>query len=257
MQQLLQRASFNGQYAASPWRSLSGFGDTASDVQRGVSTTTPIVSAILASHAAAIGPIFGMAASTAVPIIGAALVAATTLVLALIKNSGCGQTCVVTSQWANQAADALQQNSDAYFALPVRTKAAQAVALANFDAIWAALKEQCSNPATGDAGKRCISDRERGACVWKQNRSGGHPGEPAIGQCWNWFNGYRDPIANDAGVVDTPIAQDAASVVAAADDFAGQLVGQVQGAAANLAAVSPLLLVGGALLAFSFLGGKD
>jgi hypothetical protein len=27
-----------------------------------------------------------------------------------------------------------------------------------------------------------------------------YPGEPQVGQCWNWFNGYLDPIVNDPDV---------------------------------------------------------
>ncbi len=196
---------------------MMGWGDVQSDVkgvQIGSSLATPAITGILAAHAAstaaatgASASILGLAPALAVPLIGAALLGATILVTELIKNSGCGQTCVVTSQWANQAAAALQQNSDAYFALPApRTKAQQGVALANFDAIWKALQQQCGQPGTGDAGKRCISDRERGACTWHQTKSGGHPGEPAIGECWNWFNGYRDPIANDSAVAnDSPL----------------------------------------------------
>lgn len=180
-----------------PHPGLRGWGDAQADakgVQIGSSVATPVITGILASHAAATAAatgasasILGMAPALAVPIIGAALLGATILVTVLIKNSGCGQTCVVTSQWANQAADALQKNLDAYMALPSpRTTAQQGVALANFDAIWEALKQQCGQPGTGDAGKRCISDRERGACHYKNN-----------GECWNWFVGYRDPIAND------------------------------------------------------------
>jgi hypothetical protein len=37
--------------------------------------------------------------------------------------------------------------------------------------------------------------------------SGGHPGEPVIGACWNWHNGYRDPIANDPNVVDDTLSR--------------------------------------------------
>ncbi len=187
-----------------------GWGDaqsTAHNVQIGSSIATPVITGAIgasaASAAAAGGSavILGMAPALALPIIGAALVGVTILVTELIKNSGCGQTCIQTSQWANQAADALQKNSDAYFALPVpRPLEAQLVALQNFDAIWAQLKQMCGDPQWGDAGRRCISDRERGACVWHQNRSGGHPGEPAMGECWNWFVGYRDPIANDPNV---------------------------------------------------------
>jgi hypothetical protein len=117
----------------------------------------------------------------------------------LIANSGCGQTCIVTSAWADQAAAVLTKNLDAYFATPApRPRSAQVVCLANFDAVWQRLTEQCSDPSTGDAGRRCISDRQRGACTWKQDQQPGHPGEPAMGACWNWFSGMRDPIANDA-----------------------------------------------------------
>jgi hypothetical protein len=121
----------------------------------------------------------------------------------LIANSGCGQTCVITSQWANQAAAKLDQNLDAYFALPTpRPRSAQVVCLAVFDSVWQTLQQQCGQEGTGDAGKRCITDRQAGACTWHQDKTPGHPGEPAIGECWNWFSGYRDPIANDPDVYD-------------------------------------------------------
>lgn len=177
-----------------------GWGDAqeaAKGVQIGSSVATPVITGIIGSHAAATAAAAGTSASVlaipaavAIPIIGAAMLGATILITTLIRNSGCGQTCVVTSQWANQAADALQANLDAYRNGP-RTKAAQGVALANFDAIWEALKQQCGQPGTGDAGKRCISDRQRGACTWKDN-----------GQCWDWFKGYRDPISNDVPASD-------------------------------------------------------
>lgn len=180
-----------------------GWGDAneaARGVQVGSSVAAPVITGIIASHAAATAAatgvgasILGMAPALAVPLIGAAMLGATILITTLIRNSGCGQTCVVTSQWANQAATALQQNLDAYRNGP-RTKASQGVALANFDAIWEALKQQCGQPGTGDAGKRCISDRQRGACTWKDN-----------GECWDWFKGYRDPIANDSAVANPPL----------------------------------------------------
>jgi len=73
--------------------------------------------------------------------------------------------------------------------------------LANFDAIWATLVNMCGNPSTGNAGKRCISDRQSGACTWKATADSPWPGGPAAGQCWNWFNAYRDPISQDPNVV--------------------------------------------------------
>ena len=171
----------------------------------------------------------GIIPLNAVPFIGPALAGVTLLVSALVKNSGCGQTCIVTSQWANQAADALQKNLDAYLATPApRPKSAQLLALQNFDAIWAQLTKMCGDPQWGDAGKRCISDRQQGACKWKNN-----------GQCWNWFVGYRDPIANDANVVPD------SSVSSIADVFSGS--GASSPSLLPLALVAGLVLLGVAL----------
>lgn len=148
-----------------------------------------------AGSALAIASAAHLIPAVAVPFIGPALAGATLLISSLIKNSGCGQTCVITSQWANQAAQALQQNLDAYRAMPTpRPRSAQQLAIQNFDQIWQTLVQQCSQPNLGDAGKRCISDRQQGACHYKDN-----------GQCWNWFVGYRDPIANDPNVVDDSV----------------------------------------------------
>jgi hypothetical protein len=44
--------------------------------------------------------------------LGPVLAGVTLLVQSLIANSGCGQTCIETSQWANQAAAALQKIAD-------------------------------------------------------------------------------------------------------------------------------------------------
>jgi hypothetical protein len=151
--------------------------------------------------------------ASAVPFIGPAIAGAALLAAYLIKNSGCGQTCIQTSAWANQAADALQKNLDAYFAQPVRTRASQVLALQTFDQLWAKLMELCGDPQWGDAGKRCISDRQQGACKWKQIYQPAYAGQPQIGECFNWFNGYRDPIAQDTGVVDEQNSDVASSVL--------------------------------------------
>jgi hypothetical protein len=198
----------------------------------GAGVATAAVGSIAAHLAATSGSIIGLSSATlsaAVPFIGPALMGATLLAQYLITNSGCGVTCVETSEWANQAADALQQNLDAYRALPSpRTQTQRALALATFDSIWQQLQAACGQAGTGNAGVRCITDRQRGACKpeWKTN-----------GQCWNWFLAYRDPIANDQVVPDpTP-----ASVVSSgASDLLTSLESGASGS--NLL---PLLAIGG------------
>ena len=162
----------------------------------------------IASATGSLAPI-AAALGVSVPVLGAIVGAAILgagYAIEAIMNSGCGQTCIVSTQFANEANAALQQNIEAYFALPIpRPMSSQTAALANFDTLWNWLQQpqQCGNPALGDAGKRCITDRQSGACTWTQPASSVPPwGTPAAGACWNWFNGYRYPIANDTNVYD-------------------------------------------------------
>lgn len=132
--------------------------------------------------------------------------------------AGCGQTCVQATEYANQTEPLLLQNLQQYLEEPVHYASIQAAYLDNFDAAWNALTSACGNPALGSAGQHCISDRQRGACVsknatpggWFQDSSGNWQYQFATGpnsgsNCWNWFIGYRDPIANDPTVVADPI----------------------------------------------------
>lgn len=184
-------------------RSLPGYGlgqsstaDTAVKVGSQAAASVLSLPTVLGNT---VGTMLGVGATAAIPIIGAA-VAAVSLGIEAILHSGCGQTCVVTSQWANQAEPHLQQNISAYFAInPPRPRSVQQIALANFDAVWNTLVQQCNQPGLGDAGQNCINDRQSGACKWHAT-SQTYPGSPAVGACWNWFNGYRDPIANDTQV---------------------------------------------------------
>jgi hypothetical protein len=208
----------------------TGLGDAASDARTVQSVSGAVggpVIGILAAHAASVAAatgatatLAGMSLAVAVPVIGAALVGATLLAVYLIKNSGCGITCIETSEWANKAAQALQQNLDAYMALPApRPEAAKKVALANFDAIWNTLKQQCGQSGTGNAGVRCITDRQSGACKWRD----------ASGACWNWDIGYRKPIENDP--VASPTSTSAFSADLSSLESGGSLL--------------PLLMAGG------------
>lgn len=185
---------------------LTGMGDAATasrNVQVIGSAGAGVATGLLASLTSGGATAFLGITAAAVPVIGAGLMAAVMLTQYLVANSGCGQTCIVTSEWANKAAAALQQVMDEYFALPApRTQAQKAVAVAAFHAIWEQLVAACGQPGTGDAGKRCISDRQAGACTWKQKYAPVYPGQPDIGECWNWWNGYLGPIQADPVVLD-------------------------------------------------------
>jgi hypothetical protein len=206
------------------------------------------------------------AGAAAIPVAGAIIAAGAalySLITAIINNSGCGQTCVISSNDANNVQAALLANLRAYTSLPVRTQSDQAQALANFDYAWGQLNQMCSNPQLGDAGKRCISDRQAGACTWKttqggwtQNNDGscswtdfGPAGSGDV--CWNWFSGFRDPIANDPCVVPD-------SVASAASGTGSSITSGVNTLAASLGLNSTtlLLIAAGAVLLLGSTGGR-
>jgi hypothetical protein len=62
-----------------------------------------------------------------------------------------------------------------------------------------------------------------------------------MGECWNWHNGYRDPIANDPNVVDDTLSTSSAS--GAVQDLASVFSGASGGL--NLL---PILIIGGLVL---------
>ena len=106
-----------------------------------------------------------------------------------------------TSQWANQAEPLLQQNIRAYFSHPApRPQSSQQLALQSFDKIWLTLQQQCTQPGTGDAGVRCISDRQAGACKWKQTAN-----SPLLSTL---ANHSRASAGTGFQVTGTPIAND-------------------------------------------------
>lgn len=183
-----------------------GLGATAQQYVSAVgSIGAPVGTAALGP---ALTPLVGP--TLAIPIAGAA-VAAVLLGLQLILNSGCGQTCIVTSNWANDAETKLRQLAKAYFAIKApRPQSVQQAAMQGFQDVWNYLYTQCSNPQLGTAGQNCTGDRKDGACKWKQTALLGIPGEPAIGECFNWWAEYYWPIANDPDVVPDSQLQSAA-----------------------------------------------
>jgi hypothetical protein len=127
-------------------------------------------------------------------------------------GNGCGQTCVQATAIANQVATLLTQNMNNYISQPVRTASMQAAALSVFDQAWTSLQQGCA-AIKGAAGTDCVSDRAEGACKWMASPGGwvtnadgtctfNYWGAAGSGSsCWNWFNGMRDPIANDPCVI--------------------------------------------------------
>lgn len=170
---------------------LSSIGSSISNIFKLGTSSAPLSTQIEGSVGSAL---FGAAS---IPSPASPFLAAGGAIAGLLAQygvgSGCGQSCVLSTQYANAAESALQQNIAAYRSIPTpRWTGYQTQALQNFQTVWNDLVQQCSNPALGDAGKRCISDRQSGACVWKN----------ADGSCFNWWAGYHDPIANDPDTTD-------------------------------------------------------
>jgi hypothetical protein len=181
---------------------------------------------------------------------------------------GCGATCTQATQIANQVGTLLQQNVDHYLAQPIHYQSVQQAALLVFDQTWQALLQACGQPQLQAAGQRCISDRQQGACVWKASPGGwtqdstgkwSYHGAGASGSgdaCWNWFVGYRSPIANDPTVVPDP-----AGLVVNADGSItisnpNSSPAPTTTVATPLAGLPmPLVLGGAAVLLLMFIGG--
>jgi hypothetical protein len=218
----------------------------------GSPTTNQIAAAALNSGTGIVTALAAGASLTS-PIISAAF-AGVALGIQAILNSGCGQTCVVTSNWANQAEGRLKQNLEEYFSIPApRPLSAQIAALKNFDAVWTYLYQQCSQSSLGTAGQNCIGDRQAGACKWKADAPPDYPGQPAQGDCWNWFNGYRDPIAKDTNVISDAAYESLMSggSTSASSSLSSSLSTMFSGNS------SMLLIAGAALLVLGMAGGKN
>ncbi len=149
-------------------------GDGAQTATQIVSTGGSVATAILpaVTHAA-----------WAVPVVGAA-VAGVAVALGLIFGRKGPKQKQEASRIADEAEQQLRANLEGYLSGP-RTPESQAAALANFDYAWSELVQMWQQ--LGEPGQRAIRER-------------GRDGRPAWGA--NWFEGYRDPIAND-----TPITQ--------------------------------------------------
>lgn len=151
--------------------------------------------------------------------------------------SGCGQSCVLATQAANDWSDAVNQIKAIYWNTPTpRPRSFQQATLQQLTEAADWLRQACSDPSLGDAGRRCISERiERGGTApWCPTAD--HKG------C-DFYTTIYDPIANDPDVQADPPGLSEASGGFLSDSFLG-------GGSADL---MPLLLLGGLVLLVTLL----
>ncbi len=195
------RLAFTQSQHVVPGPGLSGIGvsglgldqqtqQIAAVAAQGAATTGAILTGL--AHMGVISAAFGPAAPIAAAVAGLVAVG-----LAIANQfQGCGITCVRATEIADKLQIYWQQNLDTYMNAPVHFRSLQSAALNNFDFGWNAMVKACSDPSLGDAGVRCISERQRGGVApWCPTAD--HRGCDA-------FADFRDPIANDPHVVDDP-----------------------------------------------------
>jgi hypothetical protein len=114
---------------------------------------------------------------------------------------GCPE-CREASQVADEAEQALYQLHQDYFwstwsrtstegwkPREPRYQSEQAAVLYAMDQIYDHMYQLCSNPALKEAGQRCINERLK------------------RGSQWDWIAAFRDPVANDSGVIADPASE--------------------------------------------------
>lgn len=117
----------------------------------------------------------------------------------LISSTGCGNTCKTATDVVNTAGNLLNITCGNYWAMPApRPRTAQMQALYIIDEIISWMVKQCSNPALGDAGQRCVAERTGNGCVGDCPKNCGNGSQC----CCNPEIVNRYPIANDQNVYD-------------------------------------------------------
>lgn len=207
---------------------LAGLGDADTTAKYGQLSTSAF-----AAVAGSFTPQIASLVSLSVPVVGVAIAGITLALTAIFSRKGPKQKEAAT-QAVNQVQDLMEQNYREYMAGP-RTVESQTVALANFDKAWAWLvsPDGCGNPALGDPGKRCITERQRGGNIGQGTWCTAPAG------C-DMFVSLRDPIANDP--------QPTAQAAGLPDSIAGPLTSQI--ALPGGFEVTPLVLVGALLVAW-------
>lgn len=191
-----------------------GLGCVGLGTTGGISTGKVAMTALASSLATA--------AAVTPPPANAILAAAAGIVAALNAlgiGQGCGQTCIQATAIVNQAEPAFLANVQQY----ENGQISQAQAQQTWNNLWQAVQGSCA-AIPGQAGQDCVSDRAEGSCKWKQTANGdtlGLPGVPAVGECWNWYNGYYVPLTYPAVNVAPTISGSADGIVAGVESVIG------------------------------------
>ena len=237
---------------------MQGLGESDSTRQIALSATQ-IAGGVAATVVGTIGTTAGTAATAttaataatmatwaavAVPLIGVAVVAVTLWLTSMFKRNAQKEAA---TDIVDQIEIQLKDNLSGYLSGP-RTQQSQLQALANFDAGWAAVVENCSNPQLGSAGERCISERQQGGTAPWCSLPGG--------KGCDWFVRYRDPIANDTP---NPDVQSLNTQVVGGSGMVVDTINEVLGGTVRIAgnSIPTSLLVGGALLLVALTAGGN
>lgn len=203
------------------YNNLSGLGD-ATQIVSTVGSSAATVASVPAVGGAIAGGL-GMA-SWAIPIIGPVIGGITLGIMAFLNRKSAKQK-VASTAIVNEFEPHLVDNLNAYLNSN-HYASQQAQALANFDALWNQMVRMIQSSDLGGPGERAIQER-------------GPTGTPSWGK--NWFQLYRDPIANDPKVkADPTVTQEMVNNV---QGIFSQLTGGV-GGGGRLLSGSGLLIVG-------------
>jgi hypothetical protein len=173
----------------------------------GVSTAQSTGSAVAGGVAAGLMTTAGILAAIPGGQIPAAVIAGLASLVGPIASQfkGCGETCVLTSQFANQVQSAADQANASYWGAKIHTVSMQQATLQVMNELWQYLVAHCQ-AVGGQGGAQCIADRQRGGK-------------------YDFFVHYVDPIANDSSVVPDPVAPSALNTFASSFAPSGAVFG--------------------------------
>jgi hypothetical protein len=232
---------------------ITAASNSASQLAATLSSSEPPSLMVLNSAASALATAAALTPPPASLILLAASGVAKVLA-ALGIGEGCGVTCTQATAIVNQAEPAFVANVMQYEAGQIT----QQQAIDTYNNLWSAMAVAC-HAIPGTAGQTCLSDRQQGACTWKQTADGdtlGLPGVPDVGECWNWYLGYYVPLTYPPvnALVGSVGAQTAGG---SSSSSTGSVATSSTGSVATGLSSSTLLLVGAGVLALFAFGGSN